>query len=81
MNLVFELFLFCSVSDYLEKDGKWKIHPDWVYCEYNYGGTRDRLFDKPEDMMHHFLMRLDDVSFYCNNYGWKFGNIIFILEM
>ena len=55
------------VSEFLERDGKWKIHPDWVYCEYNYGGTRDRLFDTPEDMMHHFLLRLDDVSIFVIN--------------
>ena len=43
-------------------DERWKLHPDWVYCEYNYGGTRDRLFETPEENMMHFLKRLDEVS-------------------
>jgi len=39
-------------------DNKWKLHPDWVYCEYNYAGTDDRKFDTPEKNMKHFLDRL-----------------------
>lgn len=41
-------------------DDKWKLHPDWVYCEYNYAGTDDRKFDSPERNMKHFLERLAD---------------------
>merc|ERR1719431_781726 len=41
-------------------DDKWKLHPDWVYCEYNYAGTDDRKFDSPEKNMKHFLERLAD---------------------
>merc|ERR1719342_1098299 len=29
-------------------DDRWKLHPGWVYCEYNYAGTDDRKFDSPE---------------------------------
>merc|ERR1711962_1555239 len=32
-------------------DDRWKLHPDWVYCEYNYAGTDDRKFDSPEKNM------------------------------
>ena len=41
-------------------DDRWKLHPDWVYCEYNYAGQDDRKFDSPEKNMRHFLERLAD---------------------
>ena len=41
-------------------DERWKLHPDWVYCEYNYAGQEDRRFDTPEKNMRHFLERLAD---------------------
>ena len=38
---------------------RWKLHPDWVYCEYNYAGSNGRPeFDTPENNMRHFLERL-----------------------
>lgn len=37
---------------------KWKIHPDWVYCEYNYARDEDRNFDNPETNLKHFLDRM-----------------------
>jgi len=37
---------------------RWKLHPDWVYCEYNYAGSNDRQFDSPENNMRHFLDRV-----------------------
>jgi len=37
---------------------KWKLHPDWVYCEYNYAGSGEREFDSPETNMRHFLDKL-----------------------
>ena len=27
----------CLAKSFLEGE-QWKLHPDWVYCEYNYGG-------------------------------------------
>jgi len=48
-------------------DDKWKLHPDWVYCEYNYAGTDDRKFDSPEKNMKHFLERLADEK---ANFNW-----------
>ena len=50
--------VYCLVSGYLEEGGNWKLHPDWVYCEYNYAGSNDRQFDTPENNMRHFLDRL-----------------------
>merc|ERR1719461_514863 len=41
-------------------DERWKLHPDWVYCEYNYAGQEDRRHDTPEKNMRHFLERLAD---------------------
>merc|ERR1719228_2519278 len=37
---------------------RWKLHPDWVYCQYNYAGSNDRQFDSPENNMRHFLERV-----------------------
>jgi len=52
----------CAASSYLTGGEKWKLHPDWVYCEYNYAGQSGRAFDSPETNMVHFLQRLDQVS-------------------
>merc|ERR1719507_2030341 len=43
-----------DLSGYLEEGGNWKLHPDWVYCEYNYGGRNGKVFDTPEQNMRHF---------------------------
>merc|ERR1711892_229676 len=48
-------------------DDRWKLHPGWVYCEYNYAGTDDRKFDSPEKNMKHFLERLADEK---ANFNW-----------
>ena len=39
---------------------RWKLHPDWVYCKYNYAVSDDRQLDTstPENNMRHFLDRL-----------------------
>jgi hypothetical protein len=52
---------------------RWKLHPDWVYCEYNYAGSNDRQFDTPENNMRHFLERLSHEG---NKFNWgssRFG--------
>ena len=46
-----------SVSDLFTGDN-WRLHPDWVYCEYNYAGTPTREFDSPEDNMKHFFVKM-----------------------
>merc|ERR1719412_2774650 len=49
-------------------DERWKLHPDWVYCEYNYAGQQDdRKVDTPEKNMRHFLERLADER---ANFNW-----------
>ena len=53
--------MYYLVSGYLEEGGNWKLHPDWVYCEYNYGGRNGKVFDTPEQNMRHFIDRLDKV--------------------
>merc|ERR1719481_2452391 len=45
----------------------WKLHPDWVYCEYNYAGNGHKEFDSPETNMRHFLKRI-------NKDGLSWGN-------
>jgi hypothetical protein len=44
----------------------WRIHPDWVYCLYNYAGENNREFDHPEDNLLHFLARM-------KQRGWNWG--------
>ncbi|KFB41437.1 voltage-gated calcium channel alpha2-delta subunit 1 [Anopheles sinensis] len=61
----------------------WKVHPDWVYCEYNSlkdadgngEGTaestyrdKDESFDTPEEQMLHFLARV-------GRPGWKWMSL------
>ncbi|KAF4522689.1 hypothetical protein B566_EDAN012706 [Ephemera danica] len=43
-----------NVTDYF-KGHNWKVHPDWVYCEYNY--VAEHPFSSPEEQMLHFLER------------------------
>ncbi|XP_071745577.1 voltage-dependent calcium channel subunit alpha-2/delta-3 isoform X39 [Lepeophtheirus salmonis] len=45
-----------NVSDWFA-DSNWRIHPDWLYCQYNYAGDERREFDGPEETLRHFLMR------------------------
>merc|ERR1719362_2411204 len=46
-----------NISD-LFKGKSWRLHPDWVYCEYNYAGTPYREFNTPEDNMKHFFVKM-----------------------
>ena len=57
-----QLIIFILASSNLAGD-RWKLHPDWVYCEYNYGGQSGKMFDNPETNMVHFLKRLEEVKF------------------
>ena len=56
-----------NLANKIFPDDRWKLHPDWVYCEYNYAGTDDRKFDSPEKNMKHFLERLADEK---ANFNW-----------
>ena len=33
------------------------MHPDWVYCEYNYAGDQHE-FENPEETMKHFFHKM-----------------------
>ncbi|XP_034941199.1 voltage-dependent calcium channel subunit alpha-2/delta-4 isoform X2 [Chelonus insularis] len=43
-----------NVFDYLN-GSNWKVHPDWVYCEYS--SASDKQFSTPEERILHFLGR------------------------
>ncbi|KAK0164848.1 hypothetical protein PV328_003419 [Microctonus aethiopoides] len=43
-----------NVFDYLNGTN-WKVHPDWVYCEYN--SASEKIFHTPEERILHFLVR------------------------
>ncbi|XP_020293530.1 voltage-dependent calcium channel subunit alpha-2/delta-3 isoform X2 [Pseudomyrmex gracilis] len=43
-----------NVTEYF-KGSNWKVHPDWVYCEYN--SASDKFFSTPEERILHFLAR------------------------
>ena len=45
-----------TVSDKFEGDN-WRLHPDWVYCEYNYAGD-EHEFANPEENMKHFFDKM-----------------------
>lgn len=77
INLIF------AVTEFF-KGNNWKVHPDWVYCEYNNlkdldkegdlngdaGNLRDRdeIFNSPEDQLLHFLAR-------AGRQGWKWMSV------
>ncbi|KAJ8926857.1 hypothetical protein NQ314_020708, partial [Rhamnusium bicolor] len=42
-------------------NGKWKIHPKWVYCKYHY--LEGHEFDSPEKELLHFLGKMYDMDF------------------
>ncbi|KAJ1526252.1 hypothetical protein ONE63_009407 [Megalurothrips usitatus] len=50
-----------SLSDCFKGDN-WRVHPDWVYCEYSYAS--DHHFKSPEDQFLHFLNK-------AKRPGWK----------
>ncbi|XP_050452759.1 voltage-dependent calcium channel subunit alpha-2/delta-3 isoform X1 [Cataglyphis hispanica] len=48
------------------KGSNWKVHPDWVYCEYN--SASDKFFTSPEERVLHFLAR-------SRRPGWKWMSL------
>lgn len=71
-----------SVTEYF-KGHNWKVHPDFVYCEYNslkdmdkelessgesYFRDREDSFDTPEEQVMHFMAR-------AGRPGWKWMSV------
>ncbi|XP_066903805.1 voltage-dependent calcium channel subunit alpha-2/delta-4 isoform X1 [Halyomorpha halys] len=54
-----------NVTEYF-KGENWRVHPEWVYCEYNYAG--EHKFTSPEDQVLHFLSRT-------RRPGWKWMSL------
>ncbi|XP_072758498.1 voltage-dependent calcium channel subunit stolid isoform X2 [Anoplolepis gracilipes] len=54
-----------NVTEYF-KGSNWKVHPDWVYCEYN--SASDKFFSSPEERVLHFLART-------RKPGWKWMSL------
>ncbi|XP_076758290.1 voltage-dependent calcium channel subunit stolid isoform X2 [Xylocopa sonorina] len=54
-----------NVTEYF-KGNNWKVHPDWVYCEYS--SASDKWFSSPEERVLHFLART-------RSPGWKWMSL------
>ena len=54
-----------SVTEYF-KGSNWKVHPDWVYCEYS--SASEKWFPSPEERVLHFLART-------RSPGWKWMSL------
>nr|XP_018906930.1 PREDICTED: voltage-dependent calcium channel subunit alpha-2/delta-3 isoform X2 [Bemisia tabaci] len=54
-----------NVTEYF-KGKNWKVHPEWVYCEYNYANYMN--FKSPEEQVLHFLTRTKQP-------GWKWMSL------
>ncbi|XP_049874664.1 voltage-dependent calcium channel subunit alpha-2/delta-3 isoform X1 [Pectinophora gossypiella] len=54
-----------NVTEYFKGDN-WKVHPDWVYCEY--ASTSEQSFNSPEEQLVHFLSR-------AGRPGWKWMSL------
>lgn len=82
--MVILIFLYYfPVTEYFKGDN-WRVHPEWVYCEYNsvsdlekeressgeYSGSRDQepSFGSPEEQVLHFLAR-------AGRPGWKWMSV------
>jgi hypothetical protein len=83
-SLNFLITLMCIVTEYF-KGSNWKVHPDFVYCEYNslkdmdkelensgesYFRDREDSFDTPEEQVLHFMAR-------AGRPGWKWMSVSF----
>ncbi|CAG9816549.1 unnamed protein product [Phaedon cochleariae] len=56
-----------NVSDYFKGDN-WRVHPDWVYCEYTSGSSGEQWFKTAEERVMHFLSR-------SRRPGWKWMSL------
>ncbi|RZC42869.1 Ankyrin repeat domain containing protein [Asbolus verrucosus] len=56
-----------NVTDYF-KGGNWKVHPEWVYCEYTSGTSGEQWFRTAEERVLHFLSR-------SRRPGWKWMSL------
>ncbi|KAG8235606.1 hypothetical protein J437_LFUL014650 [Ladona fulva] len=54
-----------NVTEYF-KGSNWKVHPDWVYCEYNH--ESEHVFHSPEEQVLHFIART-------RKPGWKWMSL------
>lgn len=54
-----------NVTEYF-KGSKWRVHPDWVYCEYN--SMSDHRFKTPEEQVLWFLSK-------AGKPGWKWMSL------
>lgn len=64
-NRVERICLTFSVTEYF-KGNNWKVHPDWVYCEYS--SASEKWFPSPEERVLHFLTRT-------RSPGWKWMSL------
>ncbi|XP_023289620.1 voltage-dependent calcium channel subunit alpha-2/delta-3 isoform X2 [Orussus abietinus] len=54
-----------NVTEYFNGTN-WKVHPDWVYCEYS--ASSEKIFATPEEQILHFLGR-------SRQPGWKWMSL------
>ncbi len=59
-------FTVVPVSSELFPDDNFRLHPDWLYCSYNYAGDDTRELPTPEETLRHFLNRMQRP-------GWTWG--------
>ena len=57
---------FFSASG-LSSQGSWAVHPDWLYCRYNYAGSV-RSFASQEERVVYFL---DKKAYEGSHFHWK----------
>lgn len=78
------MIAFPTVTEYF-KGNNWRVHPDFVFCEYNslkdldkeletsgesFYRDREDTFDTPEEQVLHFLSR-------AGRPGWKWMSVRF----
>ena len=66
-----------SPASGLSSQGSWAVHPDWLYCRYNYGAG-SRSFGSQEERVEYFLRRKVEEG---DHFHWRVHRYLHLLEI
>ena len=65
--MIFVHLLAFFLASGLSSQGSWAVHPDWLYCRYNYAGSV-RSFASQEERVVYFL---DKKAYEGSHFHWR----------